>query len=78
MKKGPPKCDCGRLQSDAVHVVQRTHELHYKYFRCECGMEWTVVEAVVDKHDPVTSDEVLEVRKQLKGFEGTISELLGR
>jgi hypothetical protein len=77
VKKEPTKCACGRLRSAAIHVGYRSGERHFKYFRCECGLEWTVIEAVVDRHDPVSSDEVLEVRKQLEGFEGTIAELLG-
>ena len=39
-------------------------------------MEWTIRHQDVDPTDPVTSDEVIEVHKQLAKFEGSIAELL--
>jgi hypothetical protein len=39
-------------------------------------MEWTVHHHDIDPTDPVTSDEVIEVHKQLAKFEGSIAELL--
>ena len=39
-------------------------------------MEWTVHQADVNPQDPVTSDEVIEVHRQLAKFEGSIAELL--
>jgi len=39
-------------------------------------MEWTVHHRDIDPTDPVTSDEVIEVHKQLAKFEGSIAELL--
>lgn len=39
-------------------------------------MEWTVHQHDIDPTDPVTSDEVIEVHKQLAKFEGSIAELL--
>jgi len=46
------------------------------FHRCECGTEWTEHRMDVDPTDPVSSDEVLEVHKQLAKFEGSIAELL--
>lgn len=38
--------------------------------------EWTEHQREVDPTDPVSSDEVIEVHKQLAKFEGSIAELL--
>jgi len=46
------------------------------FHRCECGTEWTEHHTDIDPTDPVTSDEVIEVHKQLSQFEGSIAELL--
>ena len=46
-------------------------------FRCTgCATEWSVVTLDVDPVDPVTSDEVLEVRARLKGEGVSLDELL--
>ena len=70
------KCACGRRLRDASIYIYRSHGDRYLFHRCECGMEWTVHQHDIDPTDPVTSDEVIEVHKQLASFEGSIAELL--
>jgi len=77
MAKVLPKCSCGRLQSEAHFVVQRSKDRKYTYHRCDCGREWTVVTRIDDVRDPVTSGEVIEVHQRLAKFEGSLKELLG-
>lgn len=48
---------------------------HY-FHRCECGVEWTTDEAIVNKNDVVTSDEVVGVHQILKTFDGSLNDLL--
>lgn len=70
------KCACGRRLKDASIYIYRSHGDRFLFHRCECGMEWTVHHHDIDPTDPVTSDEVIEVHKQLAKFEGSIAELL--
>ena len=70
------KCACGRPRKDAEVYIYRSHTDRYLFHRCECGTEWTEHQTDIDPMDPVTSDEVLEVHKQLAKFEGSIAELL--
>jgi hypothetical protein len=70
------RCVCGRRLRDASVYIYRSHGDRYHFHRCECGMEWTVHQHDIDPTDPVTSDEVIEVHKQLAKFEGSIAELL--
>ena len=46
--------------------------------RPDRGAEWTEHQTDIDPTDPVSSDEVIEVHKQLAKFEGSIAELLER
>jgi len=47
-----------------VYGVQRSGRHRWLYYRCPtCLREWTVQEDVADLHDPVTSEEVLEVHR---------------
>ena len=70
------KCACGRRLKDASVFIYRSHGDRYHFHRCECGMEWTVHQQDINPQDPVTSDEIIEVHKQLAKFEGSIAELL--
>ncbi len=70
------KCACGRRKKDASVYIYRSHRDRYLFHRCECGTEWTEHRTDVDRADPVSSDEVIEVHKQLAKFEGSIAELL--
>jgi hypothetical protein len=71
-----PKCPaCGRLLSRAKKSVYHRPDLRETYYRCECGKEWTLTEPDVNPYDPVSSDEVIEVHKQLDA-DVTIDELL--
>lgn len=72
------KCACGRRRKDAATYIYRSHSDCYLFHRCECGSEWTEHLTDVDPTEPVSSDEVLEVHKQMETFEGSISELLER
>ena len=70
------KCLCGRRMRDAAIYTYRSHTDRYLFHRCECGAEWTEHITDVDPTDPVSSDEVIEVHRQLARFEGTIAELI--
>jgi hypothetical protein len=70
------KCTCGRRLKDAAVYTYRSRTDRYMFHRCECGTEWTEHRTDVDPTDPVSSDEVIEVHKQLATFEGSIAELL--
>lgn len=72
------KCACGRPAKDAEVYIYRSHTDRYLFHRCECGTEWTEHQTDVDPTDPVSSDEVIEVHKQLAKFAGSIAELLER
>ena len=70
------KCACGRRRKDAAIYTYRSRTDRFLFHRCECGTEWTEHQTDIDPIDPVTSDEVIEVHKQLATFEGSIAELL--
>lgn len=76
MESDKGKCPCGRRLKDAAVYTYRSHTDRYQFHRCECGIEWTIHLIDVDPTDPVSSDEIIEVHKQLATFEGSISELL--
>lgn len=77
-KLGPEKgkCACGRRLKDASVYTYRSRTDRYMFHRCECGTEWTEHLRDIDPTDPVSSDEVIEVHKQLAKFEGSIAQLL--
>src|SRR5260370_15002579 len=78
MPKPIARCSCGRPMAQAHSVVQRIDGTRYTHFRCECGKEWTKVNANLPRqNEPVTSDEVLDVHVALAKFEGTLRDLLG-
>jgi hypothetical protein len=70
------KCACGRRLQDAAVYTFRSRTDRFLFHRCECGAEWTEHHTDIDPRDPVTSDEVIEVHRQLAKFEGSIAELL--
>ena len=74
----PSRCACGRSRTEAQIYVHQAHVALYVYHRCECGIEWTESRPVVDRTEPVSSDEVLEVYKRLESFEGSFKELIER
>jgi hypothetical protein len=71
-----PTCECGRLLTDVIHLVQRSGDHRYTWYRCtQCSREWEVVETVDDLADPVSSSEVLEVHRLLAATDLTLGEL---
>lgn len=70
------RCACGRRRKDAATYMYRSRSDRFLFHRCECGSEWTERQADVDPTDPVSSDEVIEVHRQLAKFEGPIGDLL--
>ncbi len=78
-KKEPeaPRCSCGRSRSEAAVSSFRSHVTLFTFHRCECGLEWTEHAVGVDRTQPVTTDEVIEVHERMARFEGPLSELLG-
>ena len=71
------RCDCGRALADASTNVYRSIKGRFIFHRCECGTEWTEHQASVDRSQPISSDEVLEVHERLARFDGPINQLLG-
>ena len=70
------KCQCGRRLRDAAVYMYRSRTDRFLFHRCDCGTEWTEHVTDIDPLDPVTSDEVIEVHRQLAKFDGSIAELL--
>ena len=70
------KCACGRRLQEASVYLYRSHTDRYLFHRCDCGTEWTEHQTDIDPTEPVSSDEVIEVHKQLAKFEGSIADLL--
>ena len=70
------KCACGRRLQEASVYLYRSHSDRYLFHRCDCGTEWTEHQTDIDQAEPVSSDEVIEVHKQLAKFEGSIADLL--
>jgi hypothetical protein len=73
----PPSCSCGRSRSEAAASTFRSQASLFTFHRCECGLEWTEQSVGVDRSQPVTTDEVIEVHERMARFEGPLSELLG-
>ena len=71
------RCDCGRSRVDAARNVFRSQHGRFIFHRCECGNEWTERHENVDRSEPISSDELLEVHESLARFDGSISQLLG-
>ena len=72
-----PTCVCGRPRAEAVAAVYRSSIAEFVFHRCPCGLEWTERRAGIDRSEPVSTDEVIEVHQCLAAFEGPLSELLG-
>lgn len=67
---------CGRpLDECSAHVHHSTSAV-YVYHRCSCGVEWTEMRPSVDRSQPVSGDEVIEVHKLLGSFEGPLPTLI--
>ena len=73
----PPRCSCGRSRSEAAVSTFHSQASLFTFHRCECGLEWTEQSLGVDRSQPVTTDEVIEVHERMARFEGPLSELLG-
>ena len=72
-----PACACGRRRSEAAAAVYRSEAALFVFHRCPCGLEWTERRDGIDRSQPVTTDEVIEVHQYLAAFDGPISELFG-
>jgi hypothetical protein len=77
-KLGPESsvCACGRRRDAASSFVHQSNVATYVYRRCECGAEWTESRPSLDRTEPVSIDEVLEVHVSLLAFEGSLRELV--
>ena len=70
------RCECGRGWDQCIHLIQRSGDTRFTWYRCQgCNREWEVVETVDDLADPVSSDEVLEVHRLLTATDLTLGEL---
>ena len=78
-KKEPEatRCTCGRSRSEAAVSTFRSQASLFTFHRCDCGLEWTEHNVGVDRSQPVSTDEVIEVHERMCKFEGPLSELLG-
>ncbi len=72
----PSACACGRRRDAAATYVHQSNVATYVYRRCECGAEWTESRPMVDRREPVSTDEVLEVHTSLARFEGSLRDLV--
>jgi len=72
------QCTCGRPERTVRVVKYRSHAGDFRFHRCECGTEWTERLAKVDRTQPVTMDELLDVHLLLADFEGSIMDLIER
>ena len=72
------QCTCGRPERTVRGVKYRSHAGDFRFHRCECGTEWTERLAKVDRTQPVTMDELLDVHLLLADFEGSIMDLIER
>jgi hypothetical protein len=72
------ECTCGRSDGTVRVVKYRSHTGEFRFHRCECGTEWTERLARVDRTQPVTSDELLDVHILLADFDGKITDLVER
>ena len=77
-KKGtePSVCTCGRRLDAAASYIHQSNVATYVYHRCECGAEWTESRPMLDRSEPVSTDEVLEVHQSLAEFEGSLRDLV--
>jgi hypothetical protein len=77
-KKEPEarQCTCGRSLTEAAVSTYQSHAALFTFHRCECGLEWTECSNGVDRSEPVTTDEVIEVHELMARFEGPLTELL--
>ncbi len=69
-------CGCGRSHRAARVASYRSHFGSFRYHRCDCGTEWTERMPHVDRTEPVSGDEVLDVHLLLAKFKGLLSELI--
>ena len=74
----PTVCACGRRRDAASSYIHQSNVATYVYHRCECGVEWTESRPSVDRSEPVSTDEVLEVHASLLEFEGTLRDLIAK
>jgi hypothetical protein len=72
----PSVCTCGRRRDAAASYIHQSNVATYVYHRCECGAEWTESRPMVDRSEPVSTDEVLEVHQSLSDYEGTLRDLI--
>ncbi len=83
MQKSKPEpdpdaaCRCGRRRDQSVTTVYQSHAAVFVFHRCSCGLEWTERQELVDRSQPVSSDEVIEVHVALARFQGPLSQLIG-
>ena len=59
-------------------VSYRSHSGSYRFHRCECGTEWTERLGHIDRTQPVSGDELLDVHLLLADFEGKLTDLIER
>jgi hypothetical protein len=71
------RCACGRAVSAAQSFSYSSNSTRYLFQRCMCGKEWTRRELAVDRSEPVSPDEILDVHERLAAFQGSLTELLG-
>ena len=72
----PSVCACGRRRDAASSFIHQSNVATYVYHRCECGAEWTESRPSMDRSEPVSIDEVLEVHTSLLAFEGGLRDLV--
>jgi len=72
------RCSCGRNLREAAVSTFRSQAVLFTFHRCECGLEWTERSQGIDRSEPVTTDEVIEVHERMAAFEGPLTELIAQ
>ena len=69
------RCRCGRWPGSHRVVSYRGSSASYRYHRCDCGKEWTERVARIDRAQPITGDEVLDVHLALARLDFCLSDV---
>jgi hypothetical protein len=58
-------CRCDRAEASHRVVSYRGSRASYRYHRCDCGEEWTERLSRIDRAEPITGDELLDIHLTL-------------
>jgi hypothetical protein len=70
------RCPCGRWPAGHRVVSYRGSSASYRYHRCDCGTEWTERLTCIDRAQPITGDELLDVHLALARDDLALAEII--